>query len=840
MNDLFNEFISEARQQIEAAEASLLAMAQAPASADVQACFRALHTLKGNSGFFDLPRLHALAHTAEQLLDAIRGERVVCDQERIDALLAAVSQLGELIDGLAADGAEPAVAGEALVERLGRLSGSMQAPASAPTSGSGNPVAAVPTTPLPLAPRVGGSGRPVQTCLVEFRGLAVGDIAGAVRLGGELRRLAQADSWSAVALEAVDAISDEVDGLVLAGPAAIASGFARLAARLGDLATILPAAALTLDPAVLAEFVDESADLLADAERPVLVGDGLDAAGVTTVLGALGTLKDLAGYLELPRLAALIQAVEDRLLPLHGGGRPATAGDGRLVLQAVEALRAVVYDIVLRHGDHGPLAVTAVVLASELGVTLDAVSPTAAPAAAAAVTALAAPPSAAVNVGVPGRSAGDGTARVSTSRLDELMNLMGELLIAHSMVAQGGDGVAGAAIVRQGRIIRELQTIALGLRMVPLRGTCQKMARAVHDTARKLGKQVAFRLVGEDTEIDRSLAETISDPLLHMVRNAVDHGIESGDARTTAGKPVTGTVRLTARQTADYVEIILADDGRGLDPVRLRAKAVEKGLIAAAQPLSDAEAFELIFLPGFTTAVAVTEVSGRGVGMDVVRRNLAQVSGRIDIRSVLGQGTTFTIRLPLTTAIIDAMLVGVAGERFLVPIGAVIELVAPRPGQVQAMLGSGRVIERRGRLLPVIALAELFAVAPSPAAVSSRVLLVVAAGDQLIALEVDTVIGQQQVVVKPLDRRLGHASGLSGSAILGDGCVGLIIDPARLLSAGKAAWAPPTPVRRPAPAPTSPSSSVTRSMASRSCASARSSARCRSPACPGRRPRCSG
>lgn len=267
-----------------------------------------------------------------------------------------------------------------------------------------------------------------------------------------------------------------------------------------------------------------------------------------------------------------------------------------------------------------------------------------------------------------------------------------------------------------------------------------------------------------------------------MVRNAADHGIEPPEARAASGKPAQGRITLSAEQSGDEVLIRLADDGRGMDPEKLRRKAVEKGLIGADQKLTEQEAFQLIFLAGFSTAEQVTGISGRGVGMDVVKRNVEQMKGTVEITSVLGQGSTFTIHLPMTTAILDAMLLRVGDQRFLMPMTALIEAVRPAPGQVHEVLGRGRVIESRNQLLPVALLGERFAIAAAENDPAAAVIMVIEHQRGRYALQVDEILGLQQVVIKPLAHGLEHHHGVAGTAILGDGRVGLILDPARILN----------------------------------------------------------
>jgi two-component system, chemotaxis family, sensor kinase CheA len=317
--------------------------------------------------------------------------------------------------------------------------------------------------------------------------------------------------------------------------------------------------------------------------------------------------------------------------------------------------------------------------------------------------------------------------------------------------------------------------------MVPLRGTFQKMARVVYDTAKKLGKQVEFSLGGEDTEIDRTLAETMGDPLMHMVRNGIDHGIEMPDVRVKNGKPATGKLRLEAFQAGDDVVIRLIDDGAGMDAQRLRAKAIEKGLIDPNQPMDEQACYQIIFLPGFSTAAKVTDVSGRGVGMDVVRRQVEEANGTVHIASKVGEGTTFTIRLPMTTAILDAMQVKIGAENLLMPINSIVEMLRPKPGQVQTILGRGQVIQHRGNMLPLVHLGEALGIPGGITDPEQAILVVIENRGNDFVIQADAILGQRQVVIKPFDDGVAHHPATSGTTILGDGRVALILNPTFLV-----------------------------------------------------------
>jgi two-component system chemotaxis sensor kinase CheA len=363
--------------------------------------------------------------------------------------------------------------------------------------------------------------------------------------------------------------------------------------------------------------------------------------------------------------------------------------------------------------------------------------------------------------------------------------MVGELVIAQSMIA-GDEALAGALatqhelakkIAHAGKIVRELQDLSMSMRMVPLKPTFQKLARLVRDVSAKLGKDVELVTDGEETEVDRTMADVVGDPLVHMVRNALDHGLETPDERERAGKPRQGRVTLSAYHAGGSVMLELTDDGRGLDRERIARKAVEKGIIESDRGMTDAEVYALIFAPGFSTADQVTDVSGRGVGMDVVRRNIESVRGRVEITSAPGEGTTFHVRLPLTLAVTDGMLVRVGDERYVVPLTNIHMSFRPDAAMLQSIGGRGEVVSLRGETMPVVRLHRLFGVQGAAEEPTSALLMIVGDGRRRrSALLVDELLGQQQVVAKSLGDGLARVRGVAGGAILGDGRVGLILD----------------------------------------------------------------
>ena len=372
--------------------------------------------------------------------------------------------------------------------------------------------------------------------------------------------------------------------------------------------------------------------------------------------------------------------------------------------------------------------------------------------------------------------------KVSTARLDNLINMAGELVIAQLMVAEETDTKLTSEhelnrkVVHQGKIVRELQELSMLMRMVPIAGVFQKMARLVRDLSHKANKKINFSTQGEETELDRNIVDKIADPLVHMVRNSVDHGIESPQQRAEAGKNPTGQIELRAFHQAGNIIVEIEDDGKGLDKERILKKAIDNDIVEAGQELSDEQIYKLIFHAGLSTAQKVTSVSGRGVGMDVVRKNIESLRGKIDISSIHGKGTTFTIRLPLTLAIIDGQIVKIGDDRYIIPINSIVRTFRPQANQLSSVQNRGEMVTVRGRLLPLVRLYKLFGTVPTTEDPTESLLVIVKEDGKKCCLLVDKLLGQQQVVIKSLGVGLGKTKGVSGGAIMGDGKVSLILD----------------------------------------------------------------
>ncbi len=377
----------------------------------------------------------------------------------------------------------------------------------------------------------------------------------------------------------------------------------------------------------------------------------------------------------------------------------------------------------------------------------------------------------------------ESSVRVRTDRLDRLIEMAGELVIGHSMVAQ--DETVNSQkypelqrkVNQTGKIVRQLQDLCMSIRMVPLKATVLKIARLVRDLARRREIMINFIPVGEDTEIDRNMVDLINDPLVHLVRNAVDHGIEPPEEREKNEKPRTSALVMRAFHSGGNVVVEISDDGRGLDRNKIIQKAIAKGLIQSGKDMTDSEVINLIFQPGFSTADKVTDVSGRGVGLDVVRKAVETLRGRIDVSSEFGKGCTFSICLPLTMAITDGMLVKVGSQKYILPTVNIDMSFRPDPKALSTIAGRGETVIFKDKLMPIFRLHRLFNIEEAVQDPTRGLLIIIGEGNQRCALLVDELVGQQQVVAKSLGNGIGKVQGISSGAILGDGRVGLILDP---------------------------------------------------------------
>ncbi len=541
---------------------------------------------------------------------------------------------------------------------------------------------------------------------------------------------------------------------------------------------------------LLEEFHAEALDHLNQIESSLLMldGDPRNREALDRLFRSFHTIKGVSGFLHLVPLQGISHEVESLLDRARSGGLTLTAAMITTVLHCRDAMQRMV-------GQVG--------VALEKGTPPEEIVPV--EYLIASVKRLAAQPQEetvsakgepAVRPGSAGEPAGGGgdrepsrTIRIGTGKLDTIMETVGELLIAQTQVVEASRAVIGQcpdlqqAVVRLGRNTRELQNHAMSLRMVPIKPLFQKMGRLVRDLTRQGDRKCSFQVIGGEIEIDRMVVEEMADPLVHMIRNAMDHGLESPEQRAASGKPEAGMIVLRASQEGSHVQIELSDDGRGIDPEGVFAKAVEKGLVAPDAVLSRDEKLNLIFASGFSTAGAVTSLSGRGVGMDVVRRNIGNLRGAVKIETAPGMGTTFRITLPLTLAIIDGVVVRVGRDRFILPSVNVQMAVRPDAGLISTVHGRGEVLDNRGRILPVHRLHRTFQIPGAVEDPTKGILLLVKTSDRVTAVLVDEMVSKQEVVIKDLGGYLTRLPGITGGAILGDGQIALILDPESLIAA---------------------------------------------------------
>lgn len=583
------------------------------------------------------------------------------------------------------------------------------------------------------------------------------------------------------------------------------------------------------DPELLAGFVLESNEHLSAIQEQMLILEQSPTAVdvIHAVFRAFHSIKGIAGFLELHRIQTLAHEVETLLDLARNLKIPITPSLVDMVLESADSIseEVALVDAGLNDREAPPirdnsgliekLSNAAASAGSSIGTArgeaFAASDPTTAQApdlqyaGRESVEILRAQPSLRLDsgqeTGDPARSAArandhveidserrsrgevvNGSVRVETAKLDQLMDMVGEMVIAQSilahnpLIASSQDAQMLGEISQLARLTGEVQRRAMSMRMMPIAPLFQKVARLVRDLSRRAGKHVIFESAGETTELDKSIAEELSDPLLHMVRNALDHGIEIPEERRAAGKDPVAKLRLTAQHQAGQILVEISDDGRGLNTEKIFKKALQNGLVAEGVSLSEAEIFQLIFEPGFSTADTITDISGRGVGMDVVRKHVEKLRGRIEITSAVGQGTTFVLHLPLTLAIIDGLVIVVGEHRYIIPVFSVREMFRPTREMLFTVQGREEMILMRGELLPLVRLHSRFAIEPRTTDPCAGLLVVAESGGKQFCLLVDELIGRQEIVIKSLGDIFQDCTGLAGCAILGDGRVGLILD----------------------------------------------------------------
>lgn len=700
MEQIRQTFFQEAEELLAELESGLLALQDGDSDSEtVNAVFRAVHSIKGGAGMFDLARLVDFAHVFETLLDNLRSKKIGLTPGCLKTMLKSADLLADLVKA-ARTGAE---ADEA---RTTALAAELSA-----LAGGGQPVSvAKPATP-PIEELL-----PTSTFDIRFRARAdlyakANDPALLLR---ELGRLGKA----AVTCDSADLplLPDlDPEGAYLTWKIRLETDKSEKAVR------------------EVFEFVDGDCELDVAEVAAEVEDDGFDVAALLARMQS-----EIGGPELLPQTSAPVQPVVEAAPVVTP---PAAAPVGNVVDLAESRLA--------RQAEPEAAAMTA--------RSDDARSqPASAPA----------------------------TIRVDLDRLDRLVNLVGELVINRAMVAQRvmEAGLANSTAISVGldeleALTREIQDNVMALRAQPVRSVFQRMSRLAREVGEMTGKQVQLVIEGEATEVDKTVVERLTDPLTHMIRNAIDHGLETPEKRRAAGKSETGVVQLTARHASGHIMIEVSDDGAGLNRPRVKEIAISKGLIPADAQLTDEETDNLIFLPGFSTASSISNISGRGVGLDVVKRSVQALGGRISIASRPGRGSTFTLSLPLTLAVLDGMVVSVADQTLVIPLTATVETLQPKAEDVHSFGGNCHVIAVRNVFTPLVDIGRHFGYRTTPPDLPNSVgLLVEAQGNTRTVLLVDAIQGQRQVVIKSLEPNYGHVPGIAAATILGDGRVALILD----------------------------------------------------------------
>jgi len=825
MDDVFGDFIVEAREHLETIEPALLELERDPQNrALLDAIFRPMHSLKGASGFLGLTRMNQLAHKGENVLDALRKGECHLRPETMDLILKTTDALRAMLDALETTGAEGDLDIAPIMAELDRVLAqdcSCELPPPAPTAQSYN-LAIVNEEHLgdfleEAAEITGNLSRglvelesnPENTELIHDLFRAFHNLKGNAGIIGyvEMNELAhEAETLlgrarkgeCAVSRPMIDALLAAVDALealiaaieptgrVTAPDITPALSAVRALTASAPTACVEPPAPPTAAPAGrdaedLEVFEGTVRQQLATIFA-ALEGLRTDAAQrdlVDAIYRSLTSLHNACAYMDLEELRVYAQ----RTAQLVGKARDEGI-DFSVMLDLLAQEAGILENMVesALAGLKAPRAADQPAPAPEAPPTAPTPQESSRPTPDPTPTPAPAAPAA--------ERRGTNTIRVEHAKLDHLMNLIGELIINRNRfamlardLAAGGDPHEVAQHLQETtdamtRISDDLQDTIMHVRMLPVHTVFSKFPRLIRDLSRKSGKQVELITEGEETELDKSVVEVIGDPLVHILRNAVDHGLEPPEERRRQGKPETGRVWVRAAHKGNAVVIEVEDDGRGIDPDIMRQKGVEKGLITPEQArnMDDAAARELIFAPGFSTAAQVTDISGRGVGMDVVRTNIKELKGSVQVTSEVGKGTRFTLSLPLTLAIIDALLVRVSGHIFAIPLDAVSE-TTKIPKESISRVNRRDAVTLRGEVVALVHLADILGLPTAPRPDKTLPTVLIAVQDRRLGLVVDELLLRQDVVIKALGDYLGDIPGISGATILGDGRVILILDP---------------------------------------------------------------
>ncbi|HEJ3210337.1 TPA: chemotaxis protein CheA [Pseudomonas aeruginosa] len=734
--EILQDFLVEAGEILEQLSEQLVELKSRPDDMDLlNAIFRGFHTVKGGAGFLQLNALVECCHIAENVFDILRkGERRV-SSELMDVVLQALDTVNAMFDQVR-EQSEPTSATPELLAALARLAEPEGAEPAEPVQA---PPAAVPPAEPAAPPEA-----PAQSASSDITDDEFEQLLDALQ-GDEAPASAVAE---APAAPAGDEISD--------------AEFEALLDQLHGKGKFVPPAVSAEPAQVPAEAVEPAAaaagDDISDDEFEALL-DELHGKG------KFGDVPEAAGTPAAPAAAAPAAA------PAEQGKAPAAAGGDEISDDEFESLLDELHGKGKFNG-----ASEAVAAAAAVAKNIAAKSPAAKPVAPA--KAAAARPAAPDR---PAASEAETTVRVDTARLDEIMNMVGELVLVRNRLVRlglnSGDEAMAKAVANLDVVTGDLQMSVMKTRMQPIKKVFGRFPRLVRDLARNMKKEINLELVGEETDLDKNLVEALADPLVHLVRNAVDHGIESPEEREAAGKPRVGQVVLSAEQEGDHILLMITDDGKGMDAEVLRNKAVEKGLLErdAADRLTDLECYNLIFAPGFSTKTEISDVSGRGVGMDVVKTKISQLNGTVNVFSQKGSGSKIVIKVPLTLAIMPTLMVMLGSQAFAFPLVNVNEIFHLDLSRTNVVDGQEVVIVR-DKALPLFYLKRWLVPSAAHEEQGEGHVVILSVGTQRIGFVVDQLVGQEEVVIKPLGKMLQGTPGMAGATITGDGRIALILD----------------------------------------------------------------
>lgn len=742
--EILQDFLVEAGEILEQLSEQLVELESRPDDADLlNAIFRGFHTVKGGAGFLQLNELVECCHIAENVFDILRkGERRV-DSELMDVVLEALDAVNSMFSEVR-DRSPITAATPELLAALSRLAEPQSADEAAP-------VETAVEEPVAEEPVAEESGDITDN---EFEQLL--DSLSAVKAEAQ----AQAQAPVAAAPADVGAASDEITDAEFESLLDQLHGKGQFAV---DAVVPPPAPAAPKAAGDSSDITDDEFEALLDQlhGKGTFAVDALESAIASTP--APGKPAAAAAGSDL----ITDQEFESLLDDLHGKGKFSEVGTASVAPAAAPAAKA---------------APKPAAKAPEPKAETPAPAPAPKPAAAAAAPAPARTPAAASSAPTEKpTSEAETTVRVDTARLDEIMNMVGELVLVRNRLVRLGlnsqDEAMSKAVSNLDVVTADLQTAVMKTRMQPIKKVFGRFPRLVRDLARQLKKEINLELVGEDTDLDKNLVEALADPLVHLVRNAVDHGIESPEEREAAGKVRSGKVILAAEQEGDHILLSISDDGKGMDPEVLRAIAVKRGVMDkdAADRLSDTECYNLIFAPGFSTKTEISDVSGRGVGMDVVKTKISQLNGSINIHSVKGSGSKILIKVPLTLAIMPTLMVMLGNQAFAFPLVNVNEIFHLDLSRTNVVDGQEVVIVR-DKALPLFYLKRWLVSSAAHVEQGEGHVVILSVGTQRIGFVVDQLVGQEEVVIKPLGKMLQGTPGMSGATITGDGRIALILD----------------------------------------------------------------